>query len=122
MFVPLASALLVFLMVLFGGWFPGLVLGIFLFGTLAIAWFLSPLVSGLWIGRGLARVAGRERDSLAMLLVGVLLVALLGMLPFVGWFVYLLSFLFAIGAVILLVTGRTRGSSDSTPESAVQAV
>jgi cytoskeletal protein CcmA (bactofilin family) len=121
MFVPLASALLVFLMVLFGGWFPGVVLGLFLFGTLAIAWFLSPLVSGLWVGRGIARVAGRETDSMAMLLIGVLLVALLGMLPFVGWFVYLLSFLFAFGALILLVTGRTRGSS-STPESAAQAV
>ena len=100
-FLPLASALLVFVMVLFWGWFPGVVLGLALFGALAVLWFLSPLITGLWLGRRLATAFGREANDLAALLSGVLLLALLGRLPYVGWLVSLASFVLALGALIV---------------------
>jgi hypothetical protein len=109
-FVPLISALLVFLMVLFGGWFAGLVLGFFLFGTLSLMWFLSPLVTGIWLGQRLRSLVG-ENQLLALLL-GVLLIALLAQIPFLGWFVYLVSFVFALGALLLL---PSRATPEPTP-------
>lgn len=108
-FVPLASALLVFLMILFWGWFPGIVMGLFLFGGLALAWFLSPLVTGLWLGRRLTTALGRDASNLAALLIGVLIIVLLGRIPFVGWFVYLISFILALGAIF--VTRRPGGQA-----------
>lgn len=99
-FIPLLSALLVFVMVLFGGWFAGLVLGFFLFGTLALLWFLSPLVTGIWLGQRMRSLVGENR--LVALLVGVLIIALLAQIPFVGWFVYLVSFIFALGALLIM--------------------
>jgi hypothetical protein len=100
-FIPLASMLLVFLMVLFWGWFPGIIMGVFLFGTLALFWYLSPLITGLWVGRWFNRMMGRELDNLPVLLAGILALVLLGRIPFVGWLVYLISFIFAIGALVM---------------------
>ena len=100
-FLPLASALLIVAMVLFWGWFPGVVLGLALFSVLAMLWFLSPLITGLWLGRRLATALGREANDLAALLGGVLLLALLGRLPVVGWLVSLVSFVLALGALIV---------------------
>lgn len=100
-FFPLLSALLVALMVLFGGWFPGIVLGLFLFGTLALLWFLSPLISGLWLGEKLrARFNLQQGDMLALAL-GVLVVVLLSRVPLLGWFVSLVSFIFAMGGLLV---------------------
>ena len=100
-FIPLISALLVFLMVLLWGWFPGLVLAFFLFGALALLWFLSPLVTGLWLGQRLNLALGREVDYLPLLVTGVLLLALLGRIPILGWLVYLVSFILALGGLIV---------------------
>jgi len=100
-FIPLASVLLVLLMVLFWGWFLGLVLGLFLFGALALVWFLSPLLTGLWLGQRQSAALGRAQNNLPALLLGVLLLALLGRIPILGWLVYLVSFLFALGGLIL---------------------
>ncbi|MBX0330538.1 hypothetical protein K2Z83_23050 [Oscillochloris sp. ZM17-4] len=108
-FVPVASALLVFIMVLFWGWFPGVVLGLALFGILAMLWFLSPLITGLWLGRLLATANGREANDLAALVGGVLLLVLLGRIPYVGWLVSLASFVLALGA--LIVARRAGGAS-----------
>jgi hypothetical protein len=72
-----------------------------LFGVLAMLWFLSPLITGLWLGRRLATALGREANDLAALLGGVLLLALLGRLPFVGGLVSLASFVLALGALIV---------------------
>jgi hypothetical protein len=99
--IPLASILLVVLMILFWGWFPGIVLGLFLFGTLALIWFLSPLVTGLWLGRQLNLALGRAPDYLPFLIGGVLILALLGRIPILGWLVYLASFIIALGGLIL---------------------
>lgn len=108
-FVPLASALLMFVMGLFWGWFPALALGLALFGALAVLWFLSPLVTGLWLGRRLATALGREASDLTALLGGALLLALLGRIPVVGWLVSLVSFVLTLGALIAV---RRPGSGD----------
>jgi hypothetical protein len=118
-FIPLASALLVFLMVVFGGWFPGLVLGIFLFGSLALLWFLSPLVTGLWIGKRVTALLGRQSSNISALLTGVVLLVLPGGVPILGWFVYLLSFIFAIGSLIVLASRVQQGEQgQATPQAA----
>ncbi|NTW04116.1 MAG: hypothetical protein HGA19_23070 [Oscillochloris sp.] len=117
-FLPLASALLMFAMVLFWGWFPGVVLGLALFSILAMLWFLSPLITGLWLGRWLATTLGREANDLAALLGGVLLLALLGRLPFVGWLVSLVSFVLALGA--LIVARRAGGAGRPAAQALVQ--
>lgn len=98
-FLPLISALLVFLMVLFWGWFPGIVMFLFLFGTLALLWFLSPLVTGLWLGKQISTSMGRGDGLLAALLIGALLIAFIGGIPFIGWIAYLVSFIFALGGL-----------------------
>jgi hypothetical protein len=103
-------------MVLFWGWFPGVVLGLALFGALAMLWFLSPLITGLWIGRRLAMALGRETNDLAALLGGVLLLALLGRIPFVGWLVSLVSFVLALGALIV----ARRAGKDGSPVAQAQ--
>lgn len=100
-FIPLVSALLIFLMFLFWGWFQGIVLFLFLFSILALIWYLSPLVTGLWLGWQVSRALGRELNSLATLTVGMALLVLLGRLPVFGWFIYLLSFIFALGGLFL---------------------
>jgi hypothetical protein len=118
--LPLASILLVALMVLFWGWFPGIVLGLFLFGTLALIWFLSPLVTGLWLGRQLNLALGRAPDYLPILIGGILLLALLGRVPILGWLVYLVSFIFALGG--LLLARRSGGGGSLRPVTESQPV
>ncbi len=99
MFIPVVSAVLVMLMWFFWGLFPALVMFIFLFGLLALLWFFSPLVTGLWLGR---RLLGNNPSTslLLMTLAGVLIVVILGRIPILGWLVYMLSFVFALGGMI----------------------
>ncbi|MFO7168538.1 MAG: hypothetical protein DIU80_011005 [Chloroflexota bacterium] len=101
LFVPLVSALLVFLMVLFFGWLAGVVTALVLFGALALLWVLSPLVVGMWIGQRLAALRDQPRQAVPWLIAGVLLVALLARVPVLGWLVGLVSFILALGAILL---------------------
>jgi cytoskeletal protein CcmA (bactofilin family) len=104
-FIPIASALLVFAMVLFWGWWPGLALLAFLFAALTLVWVLSPIITGLWLGRVFAQLIGREFPTLALLMIGVALIVLLSFVPVVGWLVYLTSFILALGAIIVAWRG-----------------
>ena len=89
-----------------------MIAGLGLLSALTLLWFLSPLITGLWLVRAL----GRRIDSVAALLLGVVVIVLLGRIPIVGWFVYLVSFVFALGGLIL--AWRT---SRSAPEPGAQA-
>jgi cytoskeletal protein CcmA (bactofilin family) len=115
MFIPLASALLVFAVILFWGWFPGIAMGLFLFGLLSLAWFLSPLVTGMWLGRWLASLLGRDMGQTPALMLGIVLLVILGRLPFIGWFIYLLSFILAVGGLVL---ASRRGERETAPAAA----
>jgi hypothetical protein len=103
--VPVSAAL-VFLAVVIWGWFPGgVVMFTLLFGLFGLIWLVSPLVTGLWVGRKLAGATGAVRGELAALLLGVVVIVLvarlLALVPCVGglaaWAIYLLSFALAVG-------------------------
>ncbi len=112
--LPLSVAL-VFVLVAFWGWFPGgVAMFAFLFGLLALLWFFSPLITGLWVGRRVAAITHIPLDPLPMLLIGVVIIVLvgriLGAVPFVGELtyrvLYLLSLAFALGGLILSRRGK----------------
>ena len=104
MVLPLISALLVFLVALFWGFGPALLLFLFLFSALALLWVFSPLITGLWIGRRFSQT------PLTALLLGTLGLALVARIPVLGWFIYLISFILALGAII-----ASRGQGASAP-------
>lgn len=106
--VPIISLVITAAIVLFWGWFPGLMFALLLTAALVLAWTLSPLITGLWLGQLVLRAAGRPAGTLVAMLVGAGLIVLLGSLPAVGWLVYLASFLLALGGVLLL----RRGAAD----------
>jgi len=109
-FVPLLSALLVFAMVIFWGWLPGIALLGFLFTGLSLIWVLSPLVTGMWLGRLVLQAAGRQLNDILTLLVGVALLLILALVPYLGWLIYLVSFMLALGGLVLV----RRGAVDPT--------
>jgi cytoskeletal protein CcmA (bactofilin family) len=107
--VPLSAAL-VFLAGLFWGWFPGgVVTFAFLFGLFGLIWLISPVITGLWLGRKLFDLLGWRGGDLPALLTGIALIVLtarvLGQIPCAGALVYLvlylLSFALAVGAWIV---------------------
>lgn len=106
--VPILSGLVVLAVLVFWGWFPALMFFLFLTAALVLAWTLSPLVTGLWLGRWLLEATGRSGGDFLALAVGALLIVLLGSVPWVGWLVYLASFLLALGGAVL----NRRGASD----------
>jgi hypothetical protein len=60
---------------------------------------------GLWIGR---KVLGYVRKPLATaffwpLVVGVIIIALLGFIPFIGWFFRLFILLISLGAMVVVI-------------------
>lgn len=95
-FIPLVSMLLVALVWTFFGVAPAIILLVALFGILSLVWIFSPLVTGYWLGR----LFGME--ALTGMLVGVAAVVVLIRLPFVGWLIALVSFLFAFGALLVM--------------------
>ncbi len=120
--LPVAAGL-VFLVSLFWGWFPGgaAVLS-FLFGALGLLWNFSVLITGLWLGRRL--LGGRYAGSdLAALLVGALAIALVARVagiapcigPVVSMLIYLLSFVFAAGS---LIVARQKPPAPAQPATA----
>ncbi len=99
-FIPILSVLLVVLVWIFWGTFPALVMAFFLLGSLALVWFFSPLITGLWLGKRIVGQAGWETTTIITLLVGVLLIVVVGRIPIVGWLVYLVSFALALGGTL----------------------
>ncbi|MBI1297348.1 hypothetical protein GC175_20600 [bacterium] len=120
-FIPIVSAVLVFVAWLFWGWFWGMVVFVFLFGTLALLWMFSPLATGLWLGRRIVRQSDQSVSLLVAMLVGVLIIVVLGRLPVLGWLVYLLSFVFALGGLIRLAQG-THKPAESAPTATIGQV
>ncbi len=104
------SAALVFLAALFWNWFPGgVVMAAFTFGLSALVWLLSPVVTGLWLGRKLAAATGWVHGDLPSLLLGVAVIVIVGrvisLVPCVGGLtfgaIYLVSFALAVGGLLL---------------------
>jgi cytoskeletal protein CcmA (bactofilin family) len=105
-FIPILSAVTVILIWIFWGWFSALIMFIFLFGILSLLWLFSPLVTGLWLGqRIMARSDGSSSLQIALLM-GVLIIVVLGRVPLLGWVIYLISFIFALGSLIQMARRR----------------
>jgi hypothetical protein len=105
-FIPILSAVTVIVTWLFWGWFLALIMFTFLFGVLALLWFFSPLITGLWLG---CRIMERSDSSASLqiaLLIGVLIIVILGRVPLLGWVIYLISFIFAIGGLLQMARRR----------------
>lgn len=99
----------------------GIPLGLaLLVGVLPALWVLGYLVSATGIGRVLSRVLGRERiENVAHpyvpVLLGVLVLQLIGLLPFVGFAVILLAGLLGAGALTLVaLQSARRGPTEGT--------
>lgn len=107
--VPVLSGLIFFAVLAFWGWFPAVMFAVLLTAALVLAWTLSPLVTGLWLGRMLWLDKERGYSDLAALVVGVILVMLLSALPWVGWLVGLSSLTLALGGLL----AASRGTYDA---------
>jgi cytoskeletal protein CcmA (bactofilin family) len=115
--VPIASGLVMIALIALWGWLPGLMFFLFLTAALVLAWTLSPLITGLWLGRLVLRAAGRETSDLVAILAGTALIALLSFVPFVGWLFSLTSLILAVGGVLLI----RRGDTDTPAPAATPA-
>lgn len=89
--------------------------GIFFIG----AWFVSRVLTALFIGRWLVRVAvgddGSQRVTYLSLIVGLIVLALLASLPGVGWVLNLAALLFGLGAVIVQGSVQMRPAYERAP-------
>lgn len=99
-FIPIASLILVAFTWAFWGVFPAIAMFIFLVASSALVWFLSPLLTGYWLGEKIGERLEGNYSPLLLLLIGALLIVVLGRLPVLGWLVYLLSFLLALGGLL----------------------
>ena len=99
-------ALIVFIIGIFiGGWWLGLLLIPLWILALAVGY----VVSGFLLGRLIfARLGwGRYHDILA-LLAGLFVLAVVGIIPVLGWLVGLVALVFGTGALALAVSRRAR--------------
>ncbi len=112
MALPIASGIIVALIGIFWGWVPAIAVALLLFSVSAVIWLFSPLVTGLWLGRKLAKSVSALSGSLPALLAGILVIVLLGRVPCVGWLVSFFSFLLAMGGI---VQAMRKGGSVSGP-------
>lgn len=94
--VPLAALVLFVAGLVVGGWWLGL-LALALYGSaLACGYVLVGLAVGRWV---LARVGRSGMHLVWALLLGLLVLLLLGELPYIGWVITALALLFGLGAL-----------------------
>ncbi|MYC97375.1 MAG: polymer-forming cytoskeletal protein [Caldilineaceae bacterium SB0661_bin_32] len=115
-FIPIASLILVAFTWAFWGVLPAIATFIFLVASSALVWFLSPLLTGYWLGEKIGERLGGDYSPLLLLLMGALLIVVLGRLPVLGWLVYLLSFILALGG---LLRSGAAATGDRPAETAV---
>ena len=116
--VPAASCLFAVLAVLQG---PEAVLAVvfILPGVLLLAWNLSPLITGLWLGRKLTGAPHDLAADLRTLSIGMVVIVALRQIPYAGLLVSLVSLCLAAGGIVIACAGATGespgdvGSQDS---------
>ena len=109
LYLPVSAIAVFVAALLFGPWLGGLALFALLFGLFSLLWTLSPLVTGLWLGRRLLQAGDTQAAPLVTMLLGATTILLAGRvltwIPCVGGvayrLVYLASLAFALGALIL---------------------
>ena len=98
---PIAALIVFIIGLLIGGWWLGLLLIPFWILALALGW----VVSGFLLGRVVfARLGwGAYHDALA-LLAGLLILAVVTIIPLIGWLIGLAAFVFGVGALGLAIS------------------
>ena len=99
-FIPIASIILVLFTAALWGVLPAVAMFVFLVSASALVWFFSPLLTGYWLGEAIGRRLGGDHAPFYLLLLGTLLIVILGRIPVLGWIVYLLSFVLALGGLL----------------------
>ncbi len=95
LFLPVATLLLVLGIGFFWGIGVALLTGGFVILLLILIWVFSPLVVGMWVGRRFSP------QPFGALLVGIAVIAVFSRLPLVGLGISGMTFLAALGALIL---------------------
>jgi hypothetical protein len=102
--IPIIALILLIIGLIVGGWWLGLV-ALMLFGLVLI---LGYIVTGLRLGRWVLAWIGQRQAHLTLaLLVGLALLTLLSLVPYIGFVVALLAVLFGMGALVWALV-RTR--------------
>lgn len=94
--VPVAAIILIFTLV-------GLPLGVISFALYFIFIYLSQIIFGIFLGKKILVGATKSEGVSPYLsaLVGIIIIAVLGFIPFLGWLVKFVVMLFGIGALVL---------------------
>jgi hypothetical protein len=100
---PVAGTIFV-IGLLIGGWWIAFVL-------LAVVWLLALLgliVAGLALGRLLLRWMHAKHHAILAMCLGVLLIWIVGAVPFLGWLFVAAAVAFGLGATLLVLFGRSK--------------
>jgi hypothetical protein len=110
-FITPIVALIVFIVGIFiGGWW----LGLLLIPVWILALAVGYVVSGFLLGRLIFAQLGWDRyQDVLKLLGGLVLLSVVGIIPFVGWLAGLAALIFGTGALALAVSGQARGRAAS---------
>lgn len=85
----------------------GLPLGIIVLALYLICLYLSSIVFGIFIGRSFFGLFRPDTSTYWALLLGIVILFLLGLIPYAGWVIGFIVLLFGFGAIIL-ATHRKR--------------
>lgn len=100
--IPFITFLVAFLISVFWGFFPALlIVGLVLTGLFLLALF-SPLITGLWLGLRFST------QPLTALIVGVVILVPLMQTPLLGGFISTVSFVLVLGSIVLPRLGRPK--------------
>ena len=98
-FVPILAALIFVLGALVGGWWLGLVVLAFYFTAIAV----SIPVAALGLGGSILRITQRPVHLVIALIVGLIVLLLVALVPFLGAVVIFLAVLFGLGATAMAI-------------------
>jgi len=107
--VPIAAAILVVISL-----FVATPLAVILWVLVAVGFYLGKLPVGLWIGGRLLRRSGSDRPRPAALLLGMGLLYLVFLVPYLGILVWFVSSFVGLGAIVLAAY-RTRVGGTQAP-------
>jgi hypothetical protein len=116
--VPLAACFAFFFGAVFGGWWIALFALAFFAFALALGYVLAAAVFGRWM---LERSGRSTPGFVWALLLGLLVLGLVTLIPFLGKLVGFVAVLFGFGAIVLAWTRHRRKQPGETPAAATSA-
>jgi cytoskeletal protein CcmA (bactofilin family) len=102
--LPILAVLIFIAGTIVGGWWLGLIALAFYFAAIAV----SVPVAALGLGASILRLTQRPAHLAVALLVGLVVLLLLGLVPYLGPIVIVLAVLFGLGATAMAIAGGRR--------------